>query len=78
LRISWTNRRFDNIKMDGATVKITKCTVYRGGYTVKLMKLKLQNPSLARDHSKALGGEGPSNVFTWPYVFVKFHKCEIF
>jgi len=50
----------------------TKYTVFRGGCTIKLMKFKLQNPSLAQAPSKALSGWGASNVFTWPYVFVKF------
>ena len=44
---------------------------------MKLMKLQLQTPSLARAPSKALGG-GASNVFTWPYVFVKFTNVRYF
>jgi hypothetical protein len=60
------------MKMHGATMKIAKCAVYRGGCTVKLIKLKLQNLSLARAPSKALdrGGGGANKGFNWPFVFV--------
>jgi hypothetical protein len=33
----------------------TESVRYRGGFIVKLIKLKLQGTSLARDHSKTLG-----------------------
>jgi hypothetical protein len=43
----------------------------KGGFTVKLMKLKLQGPFQGT-------GRGPRHVFIWSYVFVKFAKVKYF
>jgi hypothetical protein len=47
----------------------------RGGFAMKLMKLKFQGPSHALAHSKALGGAIVMCV-TWSYVFEKFAKVR--
>jgi hypothetical protein len=43
----------------------------RGRFTMKLIKLKLWGPFQGP-------GRGPSNVFTWSYIFVKFAKLKCF
>jgi len=47
----------------------------RDGFSMKLMKLKLQGPSLALAPSKVLG-EALVMCVTWSYVFEKFAKLK--
>lgn len=43
---------------------------------VKLIKLKLTGPSFANSLPKL--GKGPTNLFTWSYVFIKFASVRCF
>lgn len=49
---------------------------FRGAFTIRLMRLKFQGPSLSWAPSKNLGGKHSNNVFMWFYILAKFAKAR--
>jgi len=76
---NWTELGCENVHLMSsgtASAIVLRCRApSRSGYTVKLMKFKLQGPSLAQTPSKAL--RGALALYSHSHFFFNFQKQHI-